>query len=188
VDAPLYFYIGGFFMDEEIVPKLKTTKRKKKVEDYDDFDLLYQYVKKDVLGYEDNFNLPKYMIYKLKEMETGRMYANTTHTSKYSYTYKEILETFKEQKSVIDKAFIYNTFENEKHKFSYAMAIVKNSINDFIIGVRNAEKQKLKVENEDVEFVENVKAEYKKTDKKINSRLNDLMENDDLSALLKNME
>jgi hypothetical protein len=138
------------------------------------WDELYQYVKFNILGYEKEMNLPKYMVLKLKELRTGRMFARKDRISEYEYTYEDILLTFKFCIYDIAKAIINKQFKDEKGKFYYIMAIVSNKINDVILEKRRMEKSIEKSQNHDTEHIEADKAQYKTKSKETNKRLKEL--------------
>lgn len=143
-------------------------------EEIEKWDDLYFYVKFDILGYEPRKNLTKYMVLKLKELRSGKVMNNQDNLSAYEYTYDEILWTFKFKKQDILEAINRIEFANENNKFNYILAIIKNYINDVVDMLARAKKQKEKSESIDTEYFEQTKAKYKRKDKKVSDRLNDL--------------
>ena len=109
-----------------------------------DFDKLYQYVKK-VLGYDNDMALPKFMVLRLKGLSEGKFMANKKTKSKANYDYYTIYLTFVYCKDKIQKALQTKNFSNEQNKFNYIMAIVENNINDVVIRLKNAKKVEEKI-------------------------------------------
>ena len=110
-----------------------------------DFDKLYQYIKK-ILGYSDDMALPKFMVLRLKGLKDGKFIANNKTKSKANYDYYTIFLTFVYCKDKIQKALQNKKFAKEQNKFNYIMAIVENNINDVVIRLKNAKKVEEKIE------------------------------------------
>lgn len=145
------------------------------IEDKELWSELCQYVKKDVLGYDENIKIPKFLILRLKGLSNGTFMANKKQEALANYSFKEILLTFKLCKSQISSAMMGNKFENEQHKINYIMIIVENNINDTVFKLKKAKTQSEKVENLNMEHHESVSAVYTpKGNKKINDKLKDL--------------
>lgn len=106
-----------------------------------DFETLYQYVKK-ILGYGEDMALSKFMVLRLKGLSEGKFHANKKIKSTASYDYNTIYLTFVYCKLDIQKALQTKTFQSEQNKFNYIMAIVENNINDVVIKLKNAKKSK----------------------------------------------
>ena len=51
----------------------KKTMTKKEIKEWDE---LYQYIKKDILQYDDNKKLPKWFVLRLKGLNQGKFCAN----------------------------------------------------------------------------------------------------------------
>jgi len=136
---------------------------------------LYEYVKKEIMGYTDE-KLPNFMILRLKGLNKGNFLANKKHTPMASYDFKTILYTFKLCKQDILIGFRSNNtkFTGEQHKFNYAMVVIESNINDMVIRLKNAETAKAKAKNVDMENIYHEGAEYQPKTKKINGILDDL--------------
>ncbi len=108
------------------------------------FEELSQFVKKEIMNYSKDSELNKYMILRLRGLATGRFFANKNHKPLANYSFKIILDTFKSCKTDILKGFNYNQskFNNEEHKFNYALVIVGKSIEDSVIKLENAKLAK----------------------------------------------
>ena len=147
-----------------------------------DFDKLYQYVKK-ILGYSDDMALPKFMVLRLKGLTEGKFMANKKTKSKASYDYYTIYLTFIYCKDKIQKALQTKKFTNEQNKFNYIMAIVENNINDVVIKLKNAKKskevaerqiQKIDIDIHTVLVGNNNGSNATNTDNNLNHKFNDL--------------
>lgn len=144
--------------------------------EYEEWCELFEYVKKDILGYDSNMNLPKFMILRLRGLHSGNFMSNKNIKPLANYSYKHILLTFKLNKNTIYSYLKRNEkiFKDEKHKFNGIMIIIESKINDIVNMIKKAEEQKEKTENIDVEYYNYDRVEYKKKDKKENKRLSDL--------------
>ena len=73
----------------------KKTMTKKEIKEWDE---LYQYIKKDILQYDDNKKLPKWFVLRLKGLNQGKFCANNNIKSLGYYGFDVILLTFKIKK------------------------------------------------------------------------------------------
>lgn len=137
---------------------------------------LYEYVKKDIMGYSKDMKLNKYMVLRLKGLADGRFLANKTHKPMANYSFKTILYTFKVCKADILSAFKTNQtkFTNEEHRFNYAMVIIEKNINDMVIRLENAKQAKEKSQSLNLEHIFNEGAEYQTKTKEPSKNLKDL--------------
>lgn len=137
---------------------------------------LYEYVKKEIMGYSDDLILPKYIVLRLRGLASGQFMANKKQTPLGSYDYKTILYTFKICKSSILTGFKANNtkFKDEQHRFNYVMVIIENNINDMVIRLKNAKIAKEKAENIEMENIYHEGAEYQTKTKEANDTLKDL--------------
>ncbi|HEY8889817.1 MAG TPA: hypothetical protein VIM70_06145 [Clostridium sp.] len=137
---------------------------------------LYEYVKKEIMGYTEDLKLPKYMILRLKGLSNGQFLANKKAESLASYDMKTILFTFKAYRQNILGGFRANNtkFTNEQHKFNYALVIVESNINDMVIRLKNAKSAKTKAENINMDNIFHKGAEYKTKTKEASNTLDDL--------------
>lgn len=154
-------------------------------ESWDEWDEMCQYVKKEIMGYDENMKIPKYIILRLRGLQKGQFLANNNIKPMASYSSKIILLTFKFKKMDITKSIQRKQadFKDEKHKFNYIMSIIESSINDVYLKCKQKEEQKRRIENVDINIdnatnsdIEKVKQEtiYQNVDKKINKRLEKL--------------
>lgn len=146
-----------------------------------EWDDLYQYVKKEILGYEECQNLSPFQIRILKQLRNGEYVVRNKQMVNKGYSYKVILFTFKFKKRDILAAIQGKTFNDEKHKFNYIMVIVNNSINDIYKRYLRTLKDKKDTVNNDINVsIEDKKKVFKsnmknKTDNKLVDLLKDLL-------------
>lgn len=146
-----------------------------------EWDDLYQYVKKEILGYEECQNLSPFQIRILKQLRNGEYVVRNKQMVNRGYSYKVILFTFKFKKRDILAAIQGKTFNDEKHKFNYIMVIVNNSINDIYKRYLRTLKDKKDTVDDDINVsIEDKKKVFKsnmenKTDNKLVNLLKDLL-------------
>lgn len=141
--------------------------RKKMTEkEKQDWDNLYQYVKKNIMGYDENQALSNAMVLRLKGLLTNKFMENNNIESTANYSYETILNTFKFCSNEIFKALRTNNWANEMHKFNYVLKIVEQNINNVYVRMKNAEKAREEAKNISVEVPTHVGAEYKPKEKK----------------------
>lgn len=149
---------------------VKMTETEKK-----EWDELYEYVKKQILFYDDNQNLSSYICTKLKGIRTGKFIENRNIKDQAEYPYKIILYTFQICRPKILAALSGKTFESEKHKINYICAIIKDNINDVYEMVRRKEKHDQKVANMDIGILTHKAAHYRTKTKELkNDKLKNL--------------
>ena len=115
-----------------------------------DWDALYQYVKTNVMGYDINQSLSKQMCLRLKGLLKNKFIENHNIPDTANYSYQVVLNTFKFCNLSIQKGFNTNTFQDENHRFNYALKIVERNLNDVYIRMRDAEKSKELAKEHDV--------------------------------------
>lgn len=143
-------------------------------EEKNEWEELYKYVKKDILGYSEDMKLPKRFILRLQGLHKGVFLANKNIPNQAEYSYRVILLTFKMKKFDIMVGMKNNTFKDENHKLNYIMLIVEGSLNDTVLRMEKLEKEKVKAGEIEININEE-KAEYvKKTKETKNKRLKDL--------------
>ena len=139
----------------------KMTKEEKKA-----WDELYTYVRKNVMGYDDNQALSSTMVLRLKGLMTNKFMENGNITSTANYSYDTILNTFKYSSLDINRALRTNNFKDEMHKFNYILKIVEKNINTVYMRMKNAEKAKEEAKNTIIEAPTHTGAEFKPREKK----------------------
>lgn len=153
----------------------KQVKRRMTKQEKIDWDNLYEYVRKNVMHYDNNQSLSKKMVLRLKGMLNGKFYANNNTKDMADYSYQTVLNTYKFCSLSINRALTSKTFDSEEHKFNYVAAIVESKLNDVYIRMQNVVKTEEKTKTMDMSTVTNEGAEYKKkTTENTNKRLDDL--------------
>lgn len=127
-----------------------------------EFDDLYEYVKKNILCYDSEQILPKNMVLRLRGLRNGKFIDNNSIPDLGMYSYKLILLTFKSCTLDIQKGYRSNSFKDEMHKFNYALKIVENNINDIYSRLQNTKKSEEKLETMDLSHLAHTGAEYKR--------------------------
>lgn len=142
-------------------------------EDKQDWDELYNYVRKNILGYDSNQSLSNSMVARLQGLLHGKYMANNKTANNANYSFKTVLNTFKFCYLDIQKALRNINFKDENHKFNYITKIVEQSINTVYVKEKQAERAKEEAKKTNVGLEDYKEAEYKpKKNKK--DRFNDL--------------
>jgi hypothetical protein len=137
------------------------------------WELLYNYVKCDILNYQDKV-MPKMMILRLKGLAEGKFMANKKVQAHAKYDYSVILLTFKLCKAKLS-SYLMGEFKNEAHKINGIMLIVESEINNTveILNRKKVAEEKVGMLNVDVHSHDS--AEYKKRGTVVkNNKLKDL--------------
>lgn len=141
--------------------------RKKMTEkEKQDWDNLYTYVKKNIMGYDNNQSLSNAMVLRLKGLLTNKFMENNNIESTANYSYETVLNAFKYSSFDIQKALRTNNFKDEKHKFNYILKIVEQNINTVYVKMKNVEKAKEEAENTMIEVPVHTGAEFQPREKK----------------------
>lgn len=130
------------------------------------WDELYTYVRKNIMGYDDNQALSSTMVLRLKGLLTNKFIENNNIQSTANYSYETILNAFKYSYLDIQKALRTNNWADEMHKFNYILKIVEKNINTVYVRMKNAEKAKEEAKNATVEILTHTGAEFKPKEKK----------------------
>lgn len=140
-------------------PKLKTPIEERKDADW---CFVYEYVKKEIMGYTPDMKLESAMTLRLKGLSEGKFFANLAIKPMANYDFKVILYTFKICKPRILNWFRTNAsgFKDEMHKFNSAMKIIEGEINDVVIRLRQVELSKKKTQSVSLDHIDNECADY----------------------------
>lgn len=139
------------------------------------FDELYQYVKKEIMLYNENQSLSNKMVLRLKGLSVGKLFENHKIRKTAEYNYKIILHTFKIYRVMILDTIHSKKFKDETQKFMYIAAIVESKLNDVYERFERAARERSKTEGIDVAPINHTGAAYTtKTKKEINNKLNNL--------------
>lgn len=130
------------------------------------WDELYTYVRKNIMGYDDNQALSSAMVLRLKGLLTNKFMENNNIKSTANYSYETILNTFKYSSLDINRALRTNNFKDESHKFNYILKIVERNINTVYMKMKNVEKAKEEAKNTTIEAPTHTGAEFKPREKK----------------------
>ncbi len=130
------------------------------------WDALYTYVRKNIMGYDDNQALSSAMVLRLKGLLTNKFMENNNIQSTANYSYETILNTFKYSSLDIQRALRTNSFADEMHRFNYILKIVERNINTVYVKMKNAEKAKEEAKNTTIEVPIHTGAEFKPREKK----------------------
>lgn len=137
------------------------------------WDELYTYVRKNIMGYDDNQALSSTMVLRLKGLLTNKFIENNNIQSTANYSYKTILNAFKYSSLDIQKVLRVNNWANEMHKFNYILKIVEKNINTVYMRMKNAERAKEEAKSMTVDMPVHTGAEFKPREKK-QDRFSDL--------------
>lgn len=136
------------------------------------FKELCEYVKREIMGYDENQKLSKHMCLRLRGMKDGKFIANKTTPSMAHYSYDIILLTFKYIKHHgLDNILLTKKFSSEEHKFNYIMVIVSNNINTVYNKVKKIREEQNRSDNIKVVELPNYKNKYESNSKKVNKNL-----------------
>ena len=137
---------------------------------------LCEYVKKEILQYDDNMKLPKHLILKLQGLKKGLHIANNNIESEACYDDYTILCAFKLCKRKILDYLVKNEtkIKDETHKINLIVKMVEPEINDVYIRLQQAKKKEEKIQNESFDNQFNESAEYSRKTKDVNDKLKKL--------------
>lgn len=137
---------------------------------------LCEYVKKEILEYDDNMKFPQYLALKLQGIKRGEHIANNNHEAKANYDDYTILCTFKLCKKKIVTYLHDNEkkIKDEKHKINLIIKMIEPEINDVYLRLQRIEKAKIKAENVDCENQNSNGADYVKKTKETSDKMKKL--------------
>lgn len=137
---------------------------------------LCEYVKKEILEYDENMKFPQYLALKLQGIKKGEHIANNHHKAKANYDDLTILCTFKAYKDRI-VSYLHNNeskIKDEKHKINIIMKIIEPEINDVYLRLQRIEKSKSKIANIEYKNQSNKNAGYTKRTKETSEKMKKL--------------
>ena len=115
-----------------------------------DWKLLYDYVRYNVLGYDENQSLSRNMVLRLKGLVNNKYMANNKTTDTANYSFAVILNTFKYCSIDIKNALRTHKFTDENHKFNYIIKIVESKLNTVYLRMKESEatrKEKIRADS-----------------------------------------
>jgi hypothetical protein len=130
------------------------------------WDALYTYVRKNIMGYDDNQALSSTMVLRLKGLLTNKFIENKNIEASANYSYETILNSFKYSFLDIQRALRVNNFKDEMHKFNYILKIAEKNINTVYVKMKNVEMAKEEAKNTTVEAPTHTGAEFKPRENK----------------------
>jgi hypothetical protein len=131
-------------------------------EENSDWDAVYQYFRKDILGLNDSIPLDQHTIKRLLGLRLGTYYpqGNNTRILKRGYDFPTILLTLKVVKAKVIPYLNRTQFKNNKHKIDGIMRFVTGEINDVakrLEATKKAEEKLHKIEVEQVDYKQSYK-------------------------------
>ncbi len=135
-------------------------KQKKNDVEWTQWCELYEYVKKEILQYDENQKIHQSLVLRLKGLASGKFIENNNISSSAKYDYNIILRTFQVCKPTILTATKNKTFGSEMAKFVYICAIVEHNINDVYMRLQKAEQSKEKMTVADTSVLYHEGADY----------------------------
>lgn len=120
--------------------KGKSVKHIMSEQDIKDWKALYEYVKKEIMGYDNVQKLDNYMVLRLKGLPYGLCVANNNIEDMSNYSFGLVLATFKYCSMDIKRALQTKHFKNDTAKFNYVIAIVERKLNDVYKKMKQAER------------------------------------------------
>lgn len=141
----------------------------------EDWHKLYNYVKKEILFYDDSQKIPSNLVLMLKGLTSGKMIDNKRYADQADYSFEVVLYTFKACKSIILNSIQGKDFKCEKSKMAYICKIVESNINDIYLRLKQVEESRSKTEQIQTDNIVHEGAKYKqKTINIKNNKFNDL--------------
>lgn len=166
------------------------TEVKNKKKHYEDVKLIDEYVKKNILLYDDNQKLPHSFFQRLNDMFNGteryKFGEHVQNGKKSGYPLEVILSTFKSQRETILYWFRNKSFQNESQKLNYMWRIIEGNVNTEYNKYLATQSQQ-EIKNEDIVVMDNRNIEVlnklEQTPKQTNDKkpsLLDFLEEDEL--------
>lgn len=147
---------------------------KRTKEQNQDWIILCNYIKDNILEYSPEMKFPKYLALRLKGLSEGNFIANNNIKSNAKYSFKTILLTCKLVKPKILNYFLNNAIKikDEKHKINLIMFFIEQEINDVVLRIQQKQKNDKFIES--IDMPDYKETTYKTTLHKKNDNLNDL--------------
>ena len=125
----------------------------KKKEEKSSWNELCDYVKREILEYDENMKFPKYLALKLQGLKKGEHIANKNIRASASYDDFTILCAFKLNKNKIVKYLHDNEakINGEGHRINLIIKMIEPEINDVYLRLQNTKKVQKRVADKDFE-------------------------------------
>ena len=127
-----------------------------------DFRDMCLWIERELFGYDGNQHLHKDACGFLQGLRKGQGYANNSHDQYGNYSVEVIFNTFKIQKANILRAIKGKEFSSEDKKMAYICRIVEKHLNDMYTRMKNAKESEKKIDNVNLDAVQNVSASYQR--------------------------
>lgn len=137
---------------------------------------LCEYVKKEILKYDDNMKFPTYLALKLQGLKKGQHIANNNIKTEACYDDYTLLCTFKICKNRILDYLEKNEIKikDEKHRINLIIKIVEPEINDVYIRLKQAKKREEKIADTSFENHYSKGAKYTKKTHDVSEKMKKL--------------
>lgn len=143
-----------------------------------DWKSLCEYVKKQILEYDDNMKFPTYLALKLQGLKKGQNIANNNIEQQAQYDDYTLLCAFKLCRNKIVNYLHSNAskIKDENHKINLITKIVEPEINDVYIRIQQNKQANSKLESSSIDNQFNKTAEYQSSNtvKPIGDKLKNL--------------
>lgn len=128
----------------------------------ENWDEMCEYVKKEILGYDDNMKFPKMLALKLRGMKKGQYIANNNIIKDANYSNQCLMLTFKMNKMYLKSVLNNNkNIKDESHRINLMLKIIGDKLNDTYLRLKQIEQTANVVENIDTGIFSSDSAEYK---------------------------
>lgn len=126
-----------------------------------EWKMLYDYVKKEVMGYDQNQMLSNQMVLRLRGLRYGKYLDSRRIERQADYGFSIVLKTFRACLPDILKANQRVSFSNEQHRFNYYCKIVESKLNDVYMKTKNEQMIQAQKAEPEVDTWEQETAQYK---------------------------
>jgi hypothetical protein len=154
----------------DCLPKYLEDKEDKSLlsEENKEWDAVYQYFRKEILGLDESKPLDQHTIKRLLGLRLGQYYpsGNNTRILQRGYEFSTILITLKVIKSKVIPYMATANFANGKHKTDSIMRFITGEINDVYKRLENQKKSNDKLEKDVVVETFDYKSKLKEQKKK----------------------
>lgn len=136
----------------------------------EEFNLVYDYIRFDLLGYTKEMAMPKAFTSRLYGIACGKVYYTPSQKGKDEgmpiiYSFKMILATLIEYRPQIEYCLKTIRFKDEAHRVNTILKIIGDNINTIYIREINRKKEALKMDAVDTEHMVREVQPYNKESK-----------------------
>lgn len=121
----------------------RTQTKEKKNDEQKEWSELYEYVKRNIMNYDDNQSLSRIMVLRLKGLRTSKFIENKSIKDNSNYSFTCVLNTFKFCKPKIDYILKTKKFQDENHKFNYILKVAESNLNEVYKKMLNAKRNEI---------------------------------------------